>query len=171
MFGTGLKYFNVSSDVDSEGDASGFTFDAGLTLRINDLVNLGLAGYNLWGEEAQQFPRAFGGGVSLRPTPSLRASFDVLFKTDLPEGTKSGRFGGGIEYFLQPGSRETGFPLRMGGLHDRATDRTYGSVGLGIATTKIGVDVAARRAMRGEDETLVIASLRFYGPRDAVPAE
>lgn len=168
LFGTGAKYFNVTSKLEDEGDDSGFTFDAGLTLRVSDMINLGLVGYNLWGEEAQQFPRAFGGGVALRPFPQLRASFDMLFKTDVPDDAKSGRFGGGIEYFLQPGSRETGFPLRIGGLHDRATDRTYGSLGLGIATTKIGLDVAARRAMRGDDETLVIASLRFYGPRDAV---
>lgn len=168
MLGTGLKYFNVSSQVDGEGDDSGFTFDAGLTLRLNDLVNLGVVGYNLWGAEAQQFPRAVGGGVVLRPTASLRASFDVLFKTDVPDDVKSGRFGGGLEYFFQPGSRETGYPVRLGGLHDRASDRTFGSVGLGVATTKVGLDVAARRALRGDDETLVIASLRFYGPRDAV---
>jgi hypothetical protein len=170
MFGTNLKYFNISSDID-EGEDSGFNFDAGLTLRINDIVNLGIAGYNLWGAEADQFPRAVGGGLTLRPVPQLRASFDLLFKTDLPDDVKSGRIGGGIEYFLQPSSQETGFPIRIGGLHDRATDRTFGSVGLGIATPKLGIDVAARRALRGEDETLIIASMRFYGARDAIPAQ
>lgn len=171
LFGTGAKYFNVSSEIEGEGDDSGFSFDAGLTLRLNNVVNIGAVGYNLWGEKAEQFPRAFGGGATLRPVPSLRASFDVLFKTGLPDGVKSGRFGGGLEYFLQPASRETGFPLRVGALHDRATDRTFGSVGLGVATTKIGLDIAGRRAMRGDNETLIIASLRFYGPRDAVPME
>jgi hypothetical protein len=170
MFGTNLKYFNISSDID-EGDDSGFNFDAGLTLRINDLVNLGVAGYNLWGAEADQFPRAVGGGLTLRPVPQLRASFDVLFKTDVPDDVKSGRLGGGLEYFLQPGSQETGFPIRLGALHDRSTDRTFGSVGLGIATTKLCIDVAARRALRGDNETLIIASMRFYGARNAIPIQ
>lgn len=171
MFGSGIKYFNVSSNVADEGDSSGFNFDVGLTLRINDLVNIGAAGYNLWGEEADQFPRAVGGGLTLRPVASLRASFDVLFKTDVPDGEKSGRFGGGLEYFLQPGSKDSGFPIRAGALHDRGSDRTYGSVGLGVATTKIGIDVAARRTLRGEEETMIIASMRFYGPRASVPME
>ena len=171
MIGSGIKYFNINSDVDEGGDDSGFNFDLGLTLRINDLVNLGVVGYNLWGAEADQFPRAVGGGMTLRPVPSLRASFDLLFKTDVPDGTKNGRLGGGIEYFLQPGSQDTGFPIRVGALHDRASDRTYGSVGLGLATSKLSIDIAGRRAMRGEDETLVIASMRFYGARDAVPAQ
>jgi hypothetical protein len=170
MFGTNLKYFNISSDID-EGDDSGFNFDAGLTLRINDIVNLGIAGYNLWGAEADQFPRAVGGGLTLRLVPQLRASFDVLFKTDLPDDVKSGRLGGGIEYFLQPNSQETGFPIRIGGLHDRAAERTYGSVGLGIVTAKLGIDVAARRALSGDSETLVVASMRFYGARDAIPMQ
>jgi hypothetical protein len=166
MLGSGLKYFNVSSTVVDEGDNSGFNWDLGLTIRVNDVVNLGVVGYNLWGDEAVQFPRAVGGGFTLRPVSSLRASFDALFKTEVEAGAKTGRFGGGLEYFLQPGSKNTGFPIRIGGLHDRSEDRTFISAGLGIATTKIGIDVAARRAVRGDDETLVIASLRFYGPRD-----
>jgi hypothetical protein len=166
LLGTGAKYFNVKSKVIGEGDSSGFNFDVGLTLQMNDIVNLGVVGYNLWGAEAAQFPRAVGGGLTLRPVPSLRASFDALFKLDVPDGTKAGRFGGGLEVFLQPGSRATGFPIRIGGLHDRADGRTFVSGGLGIATTKLGIDVAARRAVRGDDELLILASMRFYGPRD-----
>jgi hypothetical protein len=167
LIGTGLKYFNLSSKVAGEKDASGLSFDAGLTLRVNDAVLLGVAGYNLWGEDSPQFPRAVGGGFSLRPLPSLRATFDVLFKVDAADDEKSGRLGGGLEYFFQPGARDTGFPLRVGGLYERDTERTFLSAGLGIATTKFGFDVAARRAAKGDDETLVLASLRFFGPRDA----
>ncbi|MEZ4361634.1 MAG: hypothetical protein R3B48_15715 [Kofleriaceae bacterium] len=168
IIGTGVKYFNVKSMVGAEGDSSGLTFDAGLTLRVNDGVHLGVAGYNLWGEEAAQFPRAVGGGFSLRPISALRATFDVLFKLDQPEGTKSGRLGGGLEYFLQSGSGKTALPLRLGGLYDRASDRTFISGGIGIATAKFGFDVAGRRATKGEEDLLVVASLRFFGPRDPV---
>lgn len=169
MLGTAIKYFNISSEMAGEADASGFNWDIGLTLRLNDLANVGVVGYNLYGEEAAQFPRAVGGGLALRPIPALRASFDVLFHLDTEGDAKTGRFGGGLEYFLQLGSRDVGYPLRAGGLRDRATDRTYVSGGLGVATPKVALDVAARRALSGDEELLVIASLRFYGPRDAAP--
>lgn len=169
MIGSAIKYFHVSSSLMEEGDASGFTWDLGLTLRLNELATIGVAGYNLYGEEAPQFPRAVGGGLSLRPLSSLRASFDVLFHLDSEGESKSGRFGGGLEYFLQLGSQDIGYPIRAGGLHDRAADRTYLSGGLGLATAKLGIDVAARRALGGDEELLVIAALRFFGPRDPAP--
>jgi hypothetical protein len=34
-----------------------------------------------------------------------------------------------------------------------------------MSTLKWGLDLAARRAVSGLDETTLIASLRFYGPR------
>ncbi len=169
MIGATLKYFNVESEVMGEGNASGFNWDIGATLRLNDLATAGVVGYNLYGEDAPQFPRAVGGGLALRPVPALRASFDVLFRLDTEAGTKSGRFGGGLEYFLQLGARDTGYPIRAGVLHDRASDTTYASAGLGMTTTKLGIDVAARRALSGDEELLVIAALRFYGPRDPGP--
>jgi hypothetical protein len=168
MMGSAIKYFNVSSTLMDEGDASGFTWDLGLTLRLTEIASLGIAGYNLYGEEAPQFPRAVGGGVALRPIPTLRATFDALFH--LGGDDKTGRFGGGLEYFLQLGSKSTGYPIRAGALRDRAQGRTYLSAGLGLTSAKLGVDVAARRALGGDEELLVIAALRFFGPREASPS-
>ena len=44
-------------------------------------------------------------------------------------------------------------------------DATYISGGLGISTIKFGIDVGARRATSGPDETLVLVSVRMFGPR------
>src|SRR5262245_56152571 len=63
FFGSSVKYFNFDSDVASEMKASGFNWDVGTTFRISDLVNAGVAGYNLWGADSPEFPRAVGGGV------------------------------------------------------------------------------------------------------------
>src|SRR5439155_15868485 len=137
-------------------------WDVGATVRLTDLVNLGVAGYNLWGAESAQFPRAFGGGVYARPVTSLALSFDSRWRTG---GTSGARYGGGAELFLRSSNGQNGFPIRLGALHDTALGTTYVSGGLGLASMKYGVDVTARRAVSGADETMFIASMRFYGPR------
>jgi hypothetical protein len=38
-----------------------------------------------------------------------------------------------------------------------------------MATMKWSVDLAARRAVKGGDETMVLASMRFWGPREGSP--
>ena len=139
-----------------------------LTARVTDLVSVGAAGYNLWGAESVDLPRAVGGGVLARPLPSLAVSFDARWKLDGDD--HPARYGGGAELFLRPGNGQTGFPIRAGALRDNGLDATYLSAGLGYATMKLAVDVAARFAVSGADATMFIASLRFYGPRLQSPA-
>jgi hypothetical protein len=160
IFGQTTKYFRFSSDVMDEKKASGFSFDLGLTVRIADEINLGLSGQNLWGtEDSAQFPRAVGGGVLARPIPILALSFDSRWKTD----GGGARYGGGAELFIRGG--QMGFPIRAGVLRDNALGSTFVSAGIGLAHMKWGVDVGARREVKGGDETMMIASLRYYGPR------
>lgn len=168
MLGTSLKYFNFSSDVMTEPKASGFTFDAGTTLRVTELVNIGIAGYNLFGKDSTEFNRAVGGGIMAKPIPSLAISFDARWKLESDDHTA--RYGGGAELFLRSGNGQTGFPLRAGALHDNGLGSTYMSAGVGMATMKFAVDVAGRLAVSGADETTIIASMRFFGPRLAGPS-
>ncbi len=161
--GTSLKYFNFSDEAMPSAKASGFNWDVGTTLRITDLVNLGVAAYNLWGADSPEFPRAIGSGVLAHPLPALAVSFDARWKLDGDD--HSMRYGGGGEYFIRSQNGRTGFPLRLGGLRDNGLDATYISGGLGVSTIKWGLDVAARYAVSGTDETMIIGSLRFYGPR------
>jgi len=166
--GVGAKYFHYDSDVMGESDASGFTYDVGATIRLTDLVNIGAAGYNLWGStESVQFPRAAGGGVLARPIPTLALSFDMRWKLD---GDQQGaRYGGGAEWFLRGSGRQSGYPIRVGALHDNGLGATYLSGGLGYTSSKFGVDVAARRGVDGASDTLIIGSMRFWGPRQPTP--
>jgi len=168
FMGSSIKYFNFDSDVTGEMKASGLNWDIGTTVRISDLVNVGVAGYNLWGADSPEFPRAVGGGVLARPVPSLALSFDTRWKLDGDD--HSARYGGGAEWFLRPGSGQTGFPVRAGALRDNSLESTYLSAGLGYATMKVAIDIAARYAVSGADDTMFIASMRFYGPRQAAPA-
>lgn len=166
--GWSLKYFNAEDDAMPAANTSGWNWDIGTTLRLTDLINVGVAGYNLWGENSPEFPRAVGGGILARPIPTLAVSFDARWK--LEDGDKSARYGGGAELFLRNNNGQTGFPLRVGGLRDNGLDTTYLSAGLGMSTLKFSVDVAARYAISGVDETLFIASMRFFGPRLRPPS-
>lgn len=168
FIGTSIKYFNFDSDVMAEQKASGFNWDVGATFRVTDVVNVGAAGYNLWGAESPELPRAVGGGVLARPLPILAVSFDARWKIDGDD--HPARYGGGAELFLRPSSGQSGFPIRAGALRDNGLDTTYVSGGVGYATMKFAVDVAARYAVSGADDTMFIASMRFYGPRLRAPA-
>jgi len=178
MLGSTLKYFNFKSDLMTEPKASGLSSDLGLTIRLTDLVNIGVAGYNLVGKDSTEFDRAVGGGVLARPLPNLAVSFDTRWKfVDANEmmmmanpSSHPVRYGGGAELFLRSGSGQTGFPLRAGALHDTGLDATFVSAGGGIATMKFAIDVAARFAVSGAEATTFIASMRFYGPRMAAPS-
>jgi hypothetical protein len=161
FLGTNVKYFHFDSDMASAPSASGFNEDIGTTVRVTDIFNVGVAGYNLFGTESVQFPRAVGGGVFARPIPNLALSFDSRWLTS----GAGARYGGGAELFLRTNNGQTGIPLRAGALHDSGLGATYISAGLGLAGLKYGIDVAARRAISGADDTMVIASMRFYGPR------
>ena len=165
LVGATAKYFRFNSDVMDEPDANGFTFDVGATVRLSELINLGVSGQNLVStEDSPQFPRAIGGGVLARPLPILALGFDSRWKTE--DGTA--RYGGGAELFLRGG--EYGFPVRAGAVHDNGLGATYVSAGLGVAHLKWGLDVGLRREVKGGDETLVLASMRFFGPRMAAPS-
>jgi hypothetical protein len=164
--GATAKYFRFSEQMDGADEAQdkGFSFDLGAMVRVTEMINIGVSGQNLWGAESEHFPSAIGGGVLARPVPTLALSFDSRWKTD----GQGARYGGGGELFLRAGNN--GFPIRVGGVHDSGLDATYVTGGIGLANLKWGIDIAARRGVSGSDETLVLASMRFYGPRLAVPA-
>ena len=168
LVGGTAKYHDFNTDMAGETSTSGFSFDLGATLRLTQMINFGVSGQNLFAtEDSSQFPRALGGGLLARPLEALSLGFDMRWKLD---GDQSGaRYGGGAELFLRGG--KNGFPIRVGGLRDNSIGNgvTYVSAGLGFASMKWGIDLAGRRQIKGGDDMILMASMRFYGPRDAAP--
>lgn len=166
--GATVKYYHFRSDMTGDVNASGTAFDLGATLRVTEMVNVGVSAQNLWATtESAQFPRAVGGGLFARLVPSLAVSFDARWRLDGPD--RSARYGGGAELFLKTDGGQTGYPIRLGALHDNGLGATYLSAGLGFASARWGIDIGGRREFKGGDETLIIASMRFFGPRLAAP--
>ncbi len=165
LIGATAKYYHFNSSMPGESNTSGTTFDLGVTVRLTDLFNLGLSAQNLWASSSTpQFPRAFGGGLYANLASTFALSFDARWKLDGDD--RSARYGGGGELFLRTNGGQNGIPLRGGVVHDDAgPGATYVSAGLGFASISWGIDVAGRRQVDGGDETLILASMRFYGPR------
>jgi hypothetical protein len=161
FLGSGVKYFSFKDEAMPTSNSSGWNWDLGMTLRITDIINVGGSMQNLWGADSPEFPRAAGGGVLIRPNGKFTASFDARWK--LEDNDKSVRYGGGAELLL--GNGQSAFPLRVGGLRDNGLDATYVSAGIGYAHIKGGIDIAGRYAVSGPEGTMIIASLRLYGPR------
>jgi hypothetical protein len=168
-FGNSTKYFKSTSNVMGEPDVSGLTFDFGLDYRIANAISIGGAIYNAFGTDSPEFKRAAGGGILARPVQILALSFDARWM--LQDGDRSIRYGGGAELFLRNDDGQIGIPLRAGVLHDNSLGITYVSGGVGLSGIKYSVDAALRRAVDGSNETMFVASLRFYGPRVASPSE
>lgn len=165
ILGGNLKYFDYNTEAPDEEDASGFTFDLGLAVRPLDILSLGISGQHLFGERSSHYPRALGAGVRLQPIPQLGVTFDALWRLEREPDTPTGRYGGGIEFFLSTSDRQSGFPLRVGAVHDVARGGTYIGGGAGFASHKLGFDIGVRRQVAGGDETVVQASVRVFGPR------
>jgi len=169
LLGAGARYYDFNTDMSGEKSASGFLFDLGATLRLTSQISFGLAGQNLLATEASpQFPRALGGGLLARPLPTVTFSFDSRWRLD--GDVHGARFGGGGELFLRTKGGQNGIPLRLGGVRDTGLDATFLSAGLGYANIRWSLDVSGRRQVAGGDDTLVLASLRFYGPREPSPS-
>jgi hypothetical protein len=160
--GVNLKYFDYESE--SGLDDSGFAVDAGAVVHPVPILSLAAVGYNLVGAATPQYPRAAAAGVTLRPLPSLGMGFDALWNLDTEADQSTGRYGGGLEYFLSTSAGQIGFPIRLGALHDAGQDSTYLTAGAGVMSAKLALDVGARKQLSG-DEIIIQASLRVFGPR------
>jgi hypothetical protein len=163
ILGAAVRYFDYESDVMGEEDSSGLNWDLGATAKLTDSINLGVVGYNLWGEDSVQYPRAVGAGALISPVAPLALSVDGVWNLDADGST--GRYGGGAEWFFSGSGGQTGYPIRAGAVHDVAQSGTFLTAGLGLTTMKVGFDVGGRMQVDGGDETLIIASLRLFGPR------
>lgn len=165
LVGTNTHFFDYNSTIIGEEDVRGYAIDAGMIFSPSPSVSLAGVGYNLVGTEATQYPRGVATGVMLRPTQgALGISADALWNLDAEKGQRSGRYGGGAEYFIGSG-QGTGYPLRAGGVFDSASDKGYVTLGVGFANAKMGFDIGGRRQVSGGNKELVIqAGLRLVGP-------
>lgn len=172
MLAIGLNHRWVNYDANGitgvpDVSKNSYNLDAGLVLRPAQIINIAFVGYNLIGDDDDddpatpaRFPIALGGGVALFPVPNLMVAADARW--DLSDD--SGRYGGGVEYFIGAAGGQQGFPLRAGYVYDDRDGASYVTGGAGYITPRVALDFGTRWQVDGGDERLVQVGLRLFLP-------
>jgi hypothetical protein len=141
----------------------GFLMDAGLAYRLLPSLNLGVAGYNLIGNDDGVYTRGLGFGMAFNPTPSFLIAADGRYDLD----RSTGRYGGGLEYLISGGDGQQGVPVRVGYVYDASGKTSYVTGGLGLISTRIAIDLGVRKQVDGVgDELMMQAGLRVFFPNN-----
>jgi len=142
---------------------TGFTFDAGLTVRPIPQLSVGAVGYNLLDRETPWAPRAVGGGIAVLPSPTLLFVFDSVMEKVYGDSTRDK-----VMYYMGGGeiSFAASFAVRAGGGHDGMSGNTYVSAGVSTLSADIGaLDIGFRQDVSGQKKaTIVGISARIFVP-------
>jgi len=161
FLGGSAKYVRFADAVGTTH--TGFTFDAGLTLRPIPQLSIGAAGYNLLDRQTPWAPRAVGGGVAVLPLPNLILMFDSVLEKDYVSTTRDK-----VMYYMGGGefSLATAAAIRAGGGHDGMSGNNYVSAGVSTISAEIGaLDLGLRQDVSGQKKTTVVGiSARLFVP-------
>ena len=157
--GGSAKYIRFSGTT----NPSGFTFDAGLTVRPVSQLSVGVAGYNLRDFDIAWLPRGVGGGVAFLPLPTLIFVFDMVYEKVYGEASRDSTthyMGGGEFSFSSSGA------IRAGGGWNGLTENGYLSAGVSAISGEVGaLDVGLRQDVSGSSKTTIVAiSARLFVP-------
>ena len=141
---------------------SGFTFDAGLTIRPIPLLSFGAVGYNLLDRDTPWAPRAVGGGIAIVPITSLLFVFDSVLEKVYDGSRDSAMYymGGGELSFSSAAA------FRVGGGYDGLSKCGYISAGISAISVDVGaLDVGLRQDISGENKSTIVGiSARLFVP-------
>lgn len=163
--GLGPLGSSLASNGDGNDLVSGFSFDAGLTLRPNDSLSFALVGQNLSNPGTGLQPTTFGGGLAFG-SQDFTFEADVVgdftsFTTVKGEARTTVRAMGGFEYLAADH-----YPLRLGYRFDQGARSHAISGGLGYIDTQFGLEVGVRRTVAGPElanpATAVVIGLQYY---------
>jgi hypothetical protein len=153
FLGVGGKWFSV----DGPRSSSAATVDAGVLWQVSELISVGGAGYNLVPIANEAIaPMGAGAGIavgndrSLQVTGDWRADFDRAGKT-------TNRYAAGVEVLVARLA-----PLRAGYMQDETLDTSWWSVGAGLVTQSVALDVGYRQSLDAQAARTIAASLKLF---------
>ncbi len=135
---------------------SGVTLDVGAILRPIPALSLGAVGYNLIPIDGSAYPREVGFGISYALGGVFLAEFDAVLNRNGADSVKASYHGGG-ELFLA-----NTYAFRGGAMYDTLRQATYVSGGLGLVSSKVGLDFGLRQMVDGGAETLIALALKLF---------
>jgi hypothetical protein len=138
---------------------SGFTVDAGLSLKPWSWLALGITGYSLSNPDTALSPLAIGGGIGIIPVDTLHIVADTFWDmASFADGPRA-RWSGGVEFLA---SR---VPLRIGYTYDGVRlDHAVHLVtaGLGYIDQMFAVEASMRQEVSGGSQTTLLLNLRYF---------
>jgi len=142
---------------------SGFTYDAGLTVRPVTQLSIGAVGYNLRDFDDPSLPKGLGGGVAFVPMPTLLFVFDTVYEKVYNDASRDSaqHYMGGAEFsFSSMGA------IRLGGGRNGLTKNGYVSGGLSLLSAEIGaLDLGLRQDVSGAQKSTIFGiSGRLFVP-------
>jgi hypothetical protein len=160
--GTNLKYVSFN-DALTNTTHSGFTFDAGLTVRPMPELSLGAVAYNVLDHDIAWVPQGYGGGIAVLPFPALILVFDAASTKVYGDASRDQalQLMGGGEFSL--GSTVA---FRGGGGRDGLTRNNYCTGGVTVLLAGLGaIDIGLRQDLSGDSRTTIFgASARLFVP-------
>jgi opacity protein-like surface antigen len=143
---SGLRRKSVVRDI---------SFDAGITLRPAENLNVAVVGKNLTDPGHSLLPLQFGGGVGYG-TSLFTVEADLVADFTTYEQTKL-RGMGGVEFLA--GSQ---YPVRLGYRYDDGQGNHALSGGLGYLSKEFSFDLAVRRVFGDNGATAFFFGLRYH---------
>jgi hypothetical protein len=131
------------------------TFDAGITIRAGDNVQLSLVGNNLTDPGHGLLPMLLGGGIGFGSN-LFTLEADLVGDLTTYDQTKL-RGMGGFEY-LAGGQ----YPIRLGYRYDDGQKSHALSGGLGYVSKEFSFDVSMRRILGDQGATAFFLGLRYH---------
>jgi hypothetical protein len=147
----------LPSGVTSDRIARGFTLDAALRVSPAPGFHLAALGLNLVDLESGLAPVQTGGSASYTMGGVFTIGADILVNLSRHVDGSPLLVGGGFEWLT--GGR---VPLRAGYIYDELRATHVFTAGLGYVDQAVGVDLALRQDVAGQNDTLMMASFRYF---------
>jgi len=131
------------------------TFDAGVTLKLANIVHIGLAGQNLTYPNNGYLPTTAGGGIGVA-TEDFTIEADAI--ADFNSYLKpTARVMAGGEYLLI-----NHIPLRAGYRYDQGANSHALSAGVGYIAREFSIEASVRRTVAGPAATMIFFGAAYF---------
>lgn len=138
-----LGHSEVSRSSGDDPNFKVFSFDAGLSLALGEVLRLGAVGYNLTGTGSALAPLMIGGGLGAK-FGDFTIEGNVVGVDGSTWGAWKTRYQAGLEYLA--GDH---YPLRLGYVFDQGTQRHALSGGTGYVDKTFALDAGIRSEVAG----------------------
>lgn len=158
------RYLHYRVDPPSNAPASAsktrlshFTLDAGGTVSLGERLRVGVIGYNLIPVDDRLSPQGLGLGLAFSSGAGLTLAFDSVLDFSSDPKALSATLHGGLELLVGES-----YALRAGAQHDTFLQASYVTAGVGLLSSRVGLELGLRQQVDGGTGTLISAAIKVF---------